>query len=215
MGVFLWLMLTVLQLTEEETRRSPNRSSKKNNLQVSSGVEPGPADLSASEVSDVVNRSQQIISRLGINETSAFNLDNQTMSCALQWVFTDEEGRARIVETEGHGRSKKAALARARMTLLSKIGVEESVSNVERVGARRIRELILNQNLAAAVKEAVSSIHASTPEAWSGFLLQLWKAALASYQLIHIENIVRALDHVGNDGMEVLVSLAIFVLSFQ
>lgn len=145
-----------------------------------------------------------MMGRLGIQEKSSISQEEDRMRCDLSWTFTDERGYPKVTDATAYGAHKKAALAHARMTLLGQLGVEEIVSSPERAGARKIQELILSRDLGSAAQEAVSFIQNSSPEAWALVLPQLWRSILASYQSSHVENLVRALDTAGTDGMSMI-----------
>lgn len=162
-------------------------------------------DLRPTEISDIISRSQNMMSRLGITEKSTFTQERDKIRCELQWVFTDERGSPKIAEAFGSGTSKKASLAHARTTLLAQLGVEEVVSNPERASARKIRELILSHDLSAAAQQSIDFIYTSSTEAWRLFLPQLWKSLLASYQTIHVENFIRAIDRAATHRMSIFL----------
>lgn len=176
-----------------------NRPSSSPALATTSSIE-SMGNLRPNEISDIISRSQNMMSRLGIEEKPAYTVQGPMIRCDLIWTFTNERGSPQIAEATSTGMSKKAALAHARTTLLGQIGIEEVVTDPERSKVRRIRELLLSKDLSSAVQEAVSFIHTSSSEAWGLFLPQLWRAVLASYKIIHVENVVRALDSAGNDG---------------
>lgn len=147
--------------------------------------------LLPAEAADIMQRSQQIMARLGVEETVAFGRtgrNNTLHTCTSTWTYLREDGgqeqQPTVVTAEAAAPSRRAARALTRVKLLEAIGVEDPMSPEDRDMARKVRAHLDAHRVSEAVDACCLFVRRSlSPDSWVHVVPAVWHAALASYTI--------------------------------
>lgn len=144
---------------------------------------PDPiSGLQSDDISDIMQRSQAVIVRCGIEEKCTFVTEKKRPpTCEIVWTFMTDKGHLKTASATAPGLHKRAARASARARLLEDLGIVEAVSCSERAEARSIKTLLANNDVVAAIQRSAIFLRNSSAEGWNLLLPTVWRAALATY----------------------------------